>query len=80
MSRSQTWMPGLRWGQRMRDGVTVDAMAGALTDPFDGCHMGVTAENVARQFGISRADQMHWRQRATAGPRRQCGPATSPGR
>ena len=41
----------------MRDGVTVDAMVGALTDPFDGCHMGVTAENVAREFGISRADQ-----------------------
>src|ERR1700735_2519117 len=57
MSRSQYWIPGLRWGQRMRDGVTVDAMVGALTDPFDGCHMGVTAENVAREFGISRADQ-----------------------
>ena len=57
MSRAQYWLPGLRWGQRMRDGVTVDAMVGALTDPFDGCHMGVTAENVAREFGISRADQ-----------------------
>lgn len=57
MSRSQYWLPGLRWGQRMRDGVTVDAMVGALTDPFDGCHMGVTAENVAREFGVSRADQ-----------------------
>ena len=57
MSRSQYWLPGLRWGQRMRDGVTVDAMVGALSDPFDGCHMGVTAENVAREFGISRADQ-----------------------
>ena len=57
MSRSQYWLPGLRWGQRMRDGVAVDAMVGALTDPFDGCHMGVTAENVAAEFGISRADQ-----------------------
>ncbi len=57
MSRAQYWLPELRWGQRMRDGVTVDAMVGALTDPFDGCHMGVTAENVAREFGISRADQ-----------------------
>jgi acetyl-CoA C-acetyltransferase len=57
MSRSQYWLPGLRWGQRMRDGVTVDAMVGALTDPFDGCHMGVTAENVAREYGVSRADQ-----------------------
>jgi acetyl-CoA C-acetyltransferase len=41
----------------MRDGVTVDAMVGALTDPFDDCHMGMTAENVAADFGISRADQ-----------------------
>jgi acetyl-CoA C-acetyltransferase len=57
MSRAQYWLPGLRWGQRMRDGVTIDAMVGALTDPFDGCHMGVTAENVAREFGISRGDQ-----------------------
>jgi len=41
----------------MRDGITVDATVGALTDPFDGCHMGVTAENVAAEFHISRADQ-----------------------
>ena len=57
MSRGQYWLPALRWGQRMRDGVTIDAMVGALTDPFDGCHMGVTAENVAAEFEISRADQ-----------------------
>ena len=57
MSRGQYWLPGLRWGQRMQDGVTVDAMVGALTDPFGGCHMGVTAENVAAEFGISREDQ-----------------------
>ena len=35
----------------------MDAMVGALTDPFDHCHMGVTAENVAAEYGISRADQ-----------------------
>jgi acetyl-CoA C-acetyltransferase len=57
MSRGQYWLPALRWGQRMQDGVAVDAMVGALTDPFDGCHMGVTAENVASEFGISREDQ-----------------------
>ena len=57
MSRAQYWLPALRWGQRMQDGVTIDAMVGALTDPFGGCHMGVTAENVAAEFGISRADQ-----------------------
>jgi acetyl-CoA C-acetyltransferase len=57
MSRGQYWLPGMRWGQRMQDGVVVDAMVGALTDPFDACHMGVTAENVASDFGVSRADQ-----------------------
>src|SRR6266576_3140000 len=57
MSRGQYWLPGMRWGQRMQDGAVVDAMVGALTDPFDACHMGVTAENVAADFGVSRADQ-----------------------
>jgi acetyl-CoA C-acetyltransferase len=57
MSRGQYWLPAMRWGQRMQDGVVVDAMVGALTDPFDDCHMGVTAENVAQDFGVSREDQ-----------------------
>ena len=57
MSRAPYWLPGMRWGQRMNDGVAVDPMVGALTDPFDACHMGVTAENVATDFGVSRADQ-----------------------
>jgi acetyl-CoA C-acetyltransferase len=57
MSRGQYWIPGLRWGQRMNDGQVIDAMVGALTDPFDNCHMGVTAENVAMKWGISRKDQ-----------------------
>ena len=57
MSRAPYWLPGMRWGQRMQDGVAVDAMVGALTDPFDACHMGVTAENVASDYGVSRADQ-----------------------
>ena len=57
MSRGQYWLPGMRWGQRMQDGVAVDAVVGALTDPFDACHMGVTAENVAADYGVSRADQ-----------------------
>ncbi len=57
MSRGQYWIPGLRWGQRMNDGQVVDAMVGALTDPFDNVHMGITAENVAAKYNISRADQ-----------------------
>ena len=57
MSRGQYWLPGMRWGQRMQDGTVIDAMVGALTDPFDACHMGVTAENVATDYGVSRQDQ-----------------------
>jgi acetyl-CoA C-acetyltransferase len=57
MSRGQYWLPGMRWGQRMQDGAVVDAMVGALTDPFDACHMGVTAENIAGDYGVSREDQ-----------------------
>ena len=57
MSRGQYWLPGMRWGQRMQDGTVVDAMVGALTDPFDACHMGVTAENVAADYQVSRDDQ-----------------------
>jgi len=57
MSRAQYWLPGMRWGQRMGDGTVIDSMTGALSDPFDGCHMGVTAENVAEDFHVSRADQ-----------------------
>src|SRR6266508_950949 len=57
MSRGQYWLPGLRWGQRMGDGATVDATVGALTDPFDSCHMGVTAENVAAKWAVTREDQ-----------------------
>jgi acetyl-CoA C-acetyltransferase len=57
MSRGQYWLPGMRWGQRMQDGAVVDAMVGALTDPFDGCHMGMTAENVAADYHVSRDDQ-----------------------
>jgi acetyl-CoA C-acetyltransferase len=57
MSRSGYLLPGLRWGQRMGDGTAVDAMVGALTDPFGHGHMGMTAEAVARRYGISREDQ-----------------------
>jgi acetyl-CoA C-acetyltransferase len=57
MSRAQYWLPELRWGQRMGHGGTVDVMVAALTDPFEDCHMGVTAENVAGKWSISREDQ-----------------------
>ncbi|MET0732288.1 MAG: acetyl-CoA C-acyltransferase family protein [Casimicrobiaceae bacterium] len=46
-----------RWGARMGDSKDIDMMVGALTDPFDTIHMGVTAENVAAKCGLTRADQ-----------------------
>lgn len=57
MTRSPYWLPNARWGQRMGDGKLIDAMVGALSDPFDDCHMGLTAENVAAKWGITREAQ-----------------------
>jgi acetyl-CoA C-acetyltransferase len=57
MSRGAYVLPSLRWGQRMNDGGVVDMMVGALTDPFDTVHMGLTAENIAEQWKISREQQ-----------------------
>jgi len=57
MSRSPYILPTARWGARMGDTAMVDMMVGALSDPFERFHMGVTAENVAEKFGISREDQ-----------------------
>ena len=57
MSRGGYLMPTLRWGQRMNDGGVVDMMVGALTDPFDAVHMGITAENIATQWKLTREQQ-----------------------
>jgi acetyl-CoA C-acetyltransferase len=57
MSRAPYWIPALRWGQRIGDATATDVMVGALTDPFDQCHMGVTAENIASSWNISRLEQ-----------------------
>ena len=57
MSRAPYWLPNTRWGARMGDNKTVDPMVGALHDPFNTIHMGVTAENVARQCSITREQQ-----------------------
>ncbi|AKJ67481.1 3-ketoacyl-CoA thiolase [Pandoraea thiooxydans] len=57
MSRAPYLMPGARWGTRMGESRLVDMMLGALHDPFDAIHMGVTAENVAAKWQITRADQ-----------------------
>jgi acetyl-CoA C-acetyltransferase len=57
MSRAAYANVTQRWGARMGDAKDLDMMVGALTDPFDTIHMGVTAENVATKIGITRADQ-----------------------
>ncbi|WP_372841171.1 acetyl-CoA C-acyltransferase family protein [Phaeovulum sp.] len=57
MSRSPYVLPQARWGQKMGDTKAIDMMTGTLNCPFGSGHMGVTAENVAREYGISRADQ-----------------------
>lgn len=57
MSRAPYIVPAARWGQKMGDVKALDMMVGALTCPFGTGHMGVTAENVAAECGISRADQ-----------------------
>ena len=57
MSRGPYWMPGARWGARMGEAELVDPVIGALTDPFESIHMGVTAENLAERGSISRERQ-----------------------
>jgi acetyl-CoA C-acetyltransferase len=57
MSRAAYANVTQRWGARMGDAKDIDMMVGALTDPFDPIHMGVTAENVATKCGITRKDQ-----------------------
>ena len=57
MSRAPYALSAARFGQKMGDTRAVDMMTGALTCPFGTGHVGVTAENVAREHGVSRAEQ-----------------------
>ena len=57
MSRAPFASLNMRWGARMGDTKMVDMMVGALHDPFHTIHMGVTAENIAAKWGITRDDQ-----------------------
>jgi acetyl-CoA C-acetyltransferase len=57
MSKAPYILPAARWGARMGDMKGIDMMVGALHDPFHVIHMGVTAENVAKEFNVSREDQ-----------------------
>ncbi len=57
MSRAPFASLNMRWGARMGDTKMTDMMIGALHDPFHNIHMGVTAENIATKWGITRDDQ-----------------------
>lgn len=55
MSAAPYAIPSARWGQRMNNGTIVDTMINdALTDAFNGYHMGVTAENIVEKWGLTR--------------------------
>ena len=58
MSRSPYLVPGARWGMKSGNGTLVDSMVtDGLWDAFNNYHMGITAENIAGRFGITRAEQ-----------------------
>ena len=57
MSRSPHIAPDMRFGKKMGNATFVDMLLAPLTDPFGHGHMGITAENVAKQFDISREEQ-----------------------
>jgi acetyl-CoA C-acetyltransferase len=58
MSQAPYYLPGARWGYRMNDGALIDGMIyDGLYDIFNRYHMGITAENVAEKFAVSRQDQ-----------------------
>ncbi|MCB2109370.1 MAG: acetyl-CoA C-acyltransferase, partial [Rhodobacteraceae bacterium] len=57
MSRVPYTVPAERWGQKMGDAKVIDMMVAALHDPFGHGHMGITAENIAAKWKISREEQ-----------------------
>lgn len=57
MSRAPYWLPDARFGTKMGDGKMVDPMMGALTCPIGDTHMGITAENLADKYSLSREQQ-----------------------
>lgn len=57
MSRAPHHLTVARFGQRLGDTTMLDGLTGVLTDPFGNGIMGITAENVAEKYGISRDDQ-----------------------
>lgn len=70
MSRGPYMLPGARWGGRLGNLEAIDYMLGILHDPLYSIHMGITAENIAERYGISREMQdalaLQSQQRASA--------------
>ena len=76
MSRGTYLLPALRSGARMGDTKAIDSMVAVLTDPFGVGHMGITAENLADAFDISRERQDAF----AAGSQRKAAAAIAAGR
>jgi acetyl-CoA C-acetyltransferase len=57
MSRMPYYVYSNRFGSKMGDSVMADSLLGGLTDPFDKIHMGITAENVAKRYEVTREQQ-----------------------
>jgi len=77
MSAAPFLSPGARWGERLGDGELLDClMRDALTDPIARCHMGITAENLAKEFSIARTAQDEF----SAGSQRKAAAAIEAGR
>jgi acetyl-CoA C-acetyltransferase len=57
MSRAPYWLNSLRWGARLSDTTAVDVLVGAVTDPFESVHMGITAERIATKWKLTREAQ-----------------------
>ncbi|MEO8598907.1 MAG: acetyl-CoA C-acyltransferase family protein [bacterium] len=57
MSRAAFAVPSARWGARLGDTKMIDMLVGAVSDPFGVGHMGITAENMADKYSISREEQ-----------------------
>ncbi len=67
MTNAPYLLPKARYGYRMGNGELVDSMIqDGLTDAFNGYHMGITAENIAEQWGISRGEQDEFAQKSQA--------------
>ena len=57
MSRAPYIIPAERWGQKMGDAKVIDMLVGTLSDPFGHGHMGITAENLAVKYTVTRYEQ-----------------------